>query len=198
MGGDIAIVFATLLGPVLAVQAQKWVERGRERQQRRLHLFRVLMTTRAAALAPTHVEAINMVPIEFYGRRKSFVDVVNSWKEYIEHLYSDSQRDPPRWGEKRVALLNKMLERMGEALGYKFNSVEISRELYSPKAHSTIESDQEIIRQGLAKLFKGEIALPMDVKTFPADPRFVQMQAEIQQLLMDWLSGKRAVKIARA
>jgi hypothetical protein len=92
MGGDIAIIFATLLGPVLAVQAQKWVERGRERQQRRLHLFRVLMTTRRAPLSPTHVEALNMVPIEFHGRRKTFVEVVNSWKEYIEHLYTDSQK----------------------------------------------------------------------------------------------------------
>jgi hypothetical protein len=27
--GEAAIVFATLLGPVLAVQAQKWIERAR-------------------------------------------------------------------------------------------------------------------------------------------------------------------------
>jgi hypothetical protein len=28
--GEIAIVFATLMGPILAVQAQKWIERSRE------------------------------------------------------------------------------------------------------------------------------------------------------------------------
>jgi hypothetical protein len=87
---------------------------------------------------------------------------------------------------------------MGEALGYDFNSVEITCEVYSPKAHSSIESDQEIIRQGLAKLFKGEISLPMDVKTFPADPQFIQTQLQLQQLLIDWLSGKQAVKITSA
>jgi hypothetical protein len=64
--GDLAIVIATLLGPILAVQAQKWIERSRERQQRRVAVFRVLMTTRAALLSPAHVEALNIVPVEFY------------------------------------------------------------------------------------------------------------------------------------
>ena len=52
-GADIAIVVATLLGPVLAVQAQKWLERGREITQRRAWIFRTLMATRATNLSPT-------------------------------------------------------------------------------------------------------------------------------------------------
>jgi hypothetical protein len=38
----------------------------------------------------------------------------------------------------------------------------------------------------------------MDVKTFPADPQFIQRQLQLQQLLIDWLSGKQAVKITSA
>jgi hypothetical protein len=79
--GEAAIVFATLLGPVLAVQAQKWIERARERKQRKIGIFRTLMATRAAFLSPAHVEALNAVPIEFYGNRK----IVNSWKEYLDY-----------------------------------------------------------------------------------------------------------------
>jgi hypothetical protein len=38
------------------------------------------MATRAAFLSPALVEALNAVPIEFYGNRK----IVNSWKEHLD------------------------------------------------------------------------------------------------------------------
>jgi hypothetical protein len=191
---DIAVVVATLLGPVLAIQAQKWIERSREKSLRRIAVFRTLMTTRAALLSPAHVEALNIVPIEFYGTRKAFVDVVDAWKEYIDYLYKDID-DPKRWAEKRIELLNRLLSKMGEALGYEFNSVEISRELYSPKGHAAIESDQEIIRRGLARVFTGGMAFPMDVKSFPVDPTVLQTQAKLQAQLSRWLSGELSVKV---
>jgi hypothetical protein len=54
---DWVIAGCTLLGPVLAVQAQKWVEGFREKKARRLTIFRTLMTTRAMVLNPNYVEA---------------------------------------------------------------------------------------------------------------------------------------------
>jgi len=192
--GDLAIVFATFLGPIAAVQAQKWIERGRDRQNRRIAIFRVLMTTRASILSPAHVEALNVVPIEFYGKKPEFVDVVNAWKAYIDYLYRDIV-DEKVWLEKRVDLLNTMLVKMSSALGYKFNSVEISRELYSPKGHAAIESDQEIIRRGFARVFRGELAFPMDVKSFPASAQAIQEQEELRQHLLKWFEGKASVKV---
>ena len=44
-----AVVFATLFGPIFAVQAQQIVARRGERRQRQLALFRSLMNTRVAA-----------------------------------------------------------------------------------------------------------------------------------------------------
>lgn len=193
--GDMAIVCATFLGPIAAVQAQKWIERGRERRNRRVTIFRVLMTTRATTLSPAHVEALNVVPIEFYGKEAAFVDVVDAWKTYIDYLYRDNV-EPKAWAEKRVELLNEMLAKMALALGYRFNSVEIKRELYSPRGHAAIEGDQEIIRQGFAKLFKGELSLPMDVKSFPSDPEFIQGQIEIQRRLLKCLDESGNLKVA--
>jgi hypothetical protein len=60
------IAGCTLLGPVLAVQAQRWVEGFREKKARRLTVFRTLMATRALNLSTAHVEALNAVPIDFY------------------------------------------------------------------------------------------------------------------------------------
>ncbi|WP_287786714.1 DUF6680 family protein [Acidiphilium sp.] len=192
--GDLAIVVATLLGPVLAVQAQKWIERGRDRRQRRLWIFRTLMATRASNLSPAHVEAINAVPIEFYGKNKSFKAVVEAWKTYIDYLYQDKV-NPDVWVARRLELFNEMILLMAKTLGYNFTAVEIGRELYSPKAHAQIETDQKIIREGLAAVFRGDRAFPLDIKTFPSDPDFVARQAELQVLLLEWLAGQGDVKV---
>ena len=66
---DVAIIIATILGPILAVQAQKWLERERAIRDRRNAIFRTLMATRAAMLSPGHVEAFNAVPVDFYGAK---------------------------------------------------------------------------------------------------------------------------------
>jgi hypothetical protein len=39
---DYAIMVATLMGPVLAVQAQKWVEWATDRRRRRYSIFNTL------------------------------------------------------------------------------------------------------------------------------------------------------------
>jgi hypothetical protein len=77
---DAAIVFATIAGPVLAVQAQKWLEKSRAINDRRNQIFRVLMATRAAMLSPGFVEALNAVPVEFYGTRGKLKQINEKWK----------------------------------------------------------------------------------------------------------------------
>ena len=186
--GEEAIVFATLSGPV---QAQKWIERARERTQRKIAIFRTLMATRAAFLSPAHVEALNAVPIEFYGNRK----IVNSWKEYLDYL-SRQGVSPEVWGQRRIELFIDLLVEMVAFLGYNFSRVEISREVYWPTAHARIEADQQIIREGVAKLFKGEAALPMDVKSFPIEAQALEEQQDLRRPLLKWLAGEQSVKVA--
>lgn len=99
------------------------------------------------------------------------------------------------WIGKRLDLFVDLLHTIASFLGYKFTKLEIRKEVYAPKLHGDIETDQTIIRQGLAKLFKGEFAVPMDVQSFPADPNFIQNQIALQRSLIDWLDGKRVVKV---
>ncbi len=57
-----------------------------------------------------------------------------------------------------------------------------------------------MIRRGFASLFKGEVAIPMAVKEFPAtvDEQTFDNQAAIAKLLTEWLEGQRAVKIEQS
>jgi hypothetical protein len=162
-----AIICATLLGPVLAVQAQKWLERGRDIKKRRLMIFRTLMATRAAMLSPMHVEALNAVPVEFYGTSKKLKQINDAWKLYIDH-HDDRLAPNDAWGQKRLDLFHELLHLMSQFLGYSFSKAQLARDIYAPRAHGDLETEQTIIRKGLVGLFKGEIALPMAVKEFPA------------------------------
>ena len=160
---DALIILATLFGPVFAVQAQKWLERGREIKNGQVRVFKTLMATRAVNLSPAHVEALNAVPIEFYGESSQLKSINTKWKVYFEHLLTNAQ-SVANWEEKRKELLYDLLLVMSRYLEYDFDEVEIKK-VYAPQGHHIIETDQEVIRAGFAALFKGQTALPIEIKT---------------------------------
>jgi len=84
---------------------------------------------------------------------------------------------------------------MAAFVGYRFTHVEISREVYLPTGHTRIEADQQIIREGMAKLFRGEIAIPMDVKSFPIEAHALEEQQDLRRLLLKWPGGEQSVKV---
>ena len=155
---DLLIIAAAFLGPIVAVQAQKFLERRRETTNSRIRVFKTLMATRALNLSGAHVEAINAVPLEFYGLK----NITTKWKVYFEHLLQSSA-SYPAWETKRQELLYDLLLEMSMLLGYDFDAVEIKK-VYAPQGHAVIESDKEAIRQGLAALFKGQVTLPVEVR----------------------------------
>jgi hypothetical protein len=124
------------------------------------------MATRAAMLSPIHVEALNAVPVEFYGTSAKLKKINEAWKLYLDQ---HDDRLPPNdaWAQKREDLFLDLLHQISVFLGYSFSRAQLGRDIYSPKAHGDLESDQMIIRKGMARLFKGEISLPLAVKEFP-------------------------------
>jgi len=76
---DVALILATVAGPVFAVQAQKFVERVRAARDRREGVFKALMATRGTILSPRHVEALNMIELEFQD--DEFRDVREAWRD---------------------------------------------------------------------------------------------------------------------
>ena len=191
---DLAIIFATLVGPVLAVQAQKWLEGSRAIKERRLGIFRVLMATRASHLSPAHVEALNAVPVEFYGSGKKLKQINDAWKLYFDHHVTDAPASEV-WMQKRLDLFIDLLHLLSVFLGYSFSRAQLARDIYSPRAHGELETEQNIIRRGLVALFKGEIALPMAVTEFPATEPTPEVQAILLKLAADMNLSKQPLAI---
>jgi hypothetical protein len=176
---DWATIVAALLGPILAVQAQKAVESFREKQRRKAFLFEQLMATRAARLAPEHVRALNMIDLVFYGERVLGIQrrsakeqrVLDAWKEYHDHLNNkveDTQIS--LWLAQGEELFTNLLYAVAQDLGFKFDRVQLKRGSYSPVAHGEIEAEQTELRKAALSLVTGKHALKMNVVALPVDP----------------------------
>lgn len=175
---DIMMVGAVILAPVIAVQVDKYLEKKRDKKGRKLNTFKTLMATRGRALDPRHVEALNMIDLEFDGEKQ----VTDAWKAYLDHLINmprypitegknedekksektiyDSQM--ASWGNERENYLAELLYMMGKSLDYKFDKTHIKRSIYSPQGHADIENEQQFLRKALIELLMGRLTLPVE------------------------------------
>ena len=155
------------------------------------------MATRAAIVSPEHVQALNMIDLEFRGRH--YRDVTTAWKTYLDDLNSFPQEDEKLqaiWVDHRNEFLTKLLLAMGGALGYRFDEVQVRKGIYSPQAHGRIEDENTSLRRGLLELLTGKRALKMDVTSFPVSEQEVQEQKALRDGFQELLDGKRVLQVA--
>lgn len=175
---DWAVLLAALLGPILAVQAQKAIESIREKRRRRAYLFEQLMATRASRISPEHVRALNMIDLVFYGERTLGIQrrsskeqrVLDAWKEYHDHLNTKADEDRlSLWAAHGDELFTNLLYAISQDLGFKFDRVQLKRGAYSPVAHGEIEAEHTELRKAALSLLAGRHAMQMNVIGFPVD-----------------------------
>jgi hypothetical protein len=187
---DAALIGATLIAPVLAVQVQKYLERWRAENERRNNVFKTLMSTRTTRLAPAHVSALNLINIEFSGKKTRFRKVRSAWKAYFTHLgdpVPSEEAHKPVFFAKREELFTDMLYEMGAALDYDFDKTEISKEVYGTIYHKNLEEDQELLRKKLVEILTGKAAIPMAVVSFLGDPESAANQADYLKIMAEHL-----------
>jgi len=168
---DWLMIAAVLLGPIFAVQVQKAIESWKESKQRKIAIFKTLMSTRRTTLSPRHVEALNMIDIEFSPKKSKEKKVIESWKIYLDHLNSPQLNpdDPDysikldQWTKESNSLLVDLLKLMGMCLGYDFDKVHLMKGAYSPQGHANIEMEQNLIRRFIVELFMRNKSLPVDI-----------------------------------
>ena len=154
---DGAIVFATIVGPILAVWASEWRQRRKAQTDRKEWVFRTLMSTRGAKLNPEHVAAINH--IEFAFPRKACPAIEDTRALYRRHLRSPdsiSQDNAVRqaWTSKANDLFAAMLYLMAVELKIPFTKSDITEESYHPDAHLFSELESREIRNLLLQVLK--------------------------------------------
>lgn len=196
-----AIVFATLMGPILAVQAQKALEGFRDKRNGKLWVFRTLMATRGTRLSQEHVRALNMIDLTFYGRKIFWVrwqssrekKVTTSWKEYLDNLGTDqyqlTEAQTAVLHGKRDTLFVNLLMAIGHDVGFHFDSVAVQKGGYVPNAHGwKAEQQAELLDTAIAVL-KGENSLQMEIRSFPVDPAVTGTHKQMLEQVVEATKG---------
>lgn len=167
---DWLTIVAIILAPLLAIQAQKWIEGFNEIRNRKLSIFRTLMSTRTSTVSFEHVQALNMIDIEFYGRRflkfrfqtKAEREIVEAWKTYLDYL-----NKPPvdgnvaRWVDDKQNKFIDLLSKIAKNIGYRFDNVHLKNAIYLPKAHTDQDAYSQKMREYLSKVSDGTEAIPI-------------------------------------
>jgi hypothetical protein len=148
--GEWITVAAILVGPVLAVGAQLWIQARKAKRDLKLLVFNTLMSFRSQPLNPNFVQAFNLVDVVFYKnadvrkKRKDFMDVVtanpggNLTNQQLENLKD---------------LVAEMLSKIGSELGYEFDHTQIKDSGYYPIAFEKLDNAAFALREkGLAVL----------------------------------------------
>ncbi len=151
-------VVAVFLSPIFALEVQKRLDDRRADLNRKMAIFRKLMTTRATQMSPAHVEALNGIEVEFYAMRGPDKKVLDAWRLYINHLNSpvgDGER-LNRWVEKKNGLLIELLYQMAQRLNYDIDKVAIEKNIYHPKGFVELETEQHALRKAALAIFSGE------------------------------------------
>jgi hypothetical protein len=184
------MVFAVLVSPLLAVQADKYLSRKREEKQRKLDVFRTLMATRAAGLSPAHVDALNRIDIEFHDNAR----VSEAWKAYLDHL-NDRSLTLETWNARRLDFVADLLHAMSNSLGYNFDKTHLKRATYYPQGYGDIEQDQQSIRKGLVEVLGGQKSLPMSITSLPGSDADFAEQAKLRKLMLRHYKGELALEM---
>lgn len=154
----ITSIAAIAFGPIFALEVQKRLEDHRATRDRKMEIFRKLMTTRATQLSPAHVEALNGIEVEFYATSGPDKKVLDAWRLYVDHLNSGAGEGDAlmRWVDKKNALLIDLLYQMAQSLGYDIDKVTIQKNAYHPKGLVETETEQHALRKAVLAVMSGE------------------------------------------
>lgn len=185
---DILTIAAILIGPIAAVQIEKFIQRGRMNRERKLSIFKTLMATRGAVLSYEHVEALNRIDLEFSDDKK-YKSVINCWKEYFDNLSQKvDESNLNSWSKANQDLLSNLLFEMGKSLRFDFDKVLIKRNIYFPIAHGTIDQENQLIRKGLIEVLHGDRAFPMEIIQ---EDDIIDKQEELHKAMLDYYRDKK-------
>jgi hypothetical protein len=201
---DWMLITATILGPILAVQAQKWIERATESRRRRRWIFDTIMSNRATRLADENIRALNAIDLEYRpGIIPSKKDraVVSAWRSLFGELTQGLRNAGPdadaptvnAWDDRCRELYVRLESAMSAALGFKFTDEELRRGIYYPRGHVEREATQTAILQNLKKLLAGETAINTKVIV---TPEAAAAQAALLERLMKAYTDDGALKVA--
>ena len=162
---DFAIVFATLVGPILAIWASEWRQKNRQNQEKKEWIFRTLMTTRSARMSPDHIQALNFIDFAFHKNNK----IIDAWGVYFTHLKTDRgqiEAENKAWDNTSNSHFTELLHQMAEDMNIAFSKTYIMQPSYYPSGYEYTEAQHHELRALLLQLLKNERSINMNATVY--------------------------------
>ena len=153
-------IIAIFLGPFSALLVSRFLDNSRADKVRRMDIFRTLMRTRNQLLSWDHVQALNLVELEF----RKYPKAIDAWKNYLEKL---SEPSPPiqeqeryqQFHAKREKLLTLLIGEIAKTLKIEVEQLEILEGNYVPQGWDDAEWEENVIRRALIEVLHGKSAI---------------------------------------
>jgi hypothetical protein len=199
-------IVAIVVGPIAAVQVDRLISRADSVRKQKSFVFETLMTTRATAMSPDHIRALNMIDLAWYGKptkrgpRRSHTEdtVISAWKAYLSHLGAPLPQQPTpvtdaAWSTRRNALLVDLLIAMATDLRYRFDRAQIETSVYAPRLQSIIENELTTLRQAAIRVLTGDNVLKTAIA--PLSPQAAAVGEQFTSNLIRVLKAEQPLKI---
>lgn len=163
MGATLAIVSATVLGPITAVAITLWYQTRLQTYQRRLSIFRSLMQWRGNWLNAEWVSALNMVPVEFSGHS----DILQSFSSLIDKLgdrgFAAEGEELSQAYNRAEAVFVELVQKIARNLKIDLAGFDLRTRLYAPSGWWKEQQAIQALRADTASLLKGERAISVRI-----------------------------------
>jgi hypothetical protein len=159
---SILTIIAIIVGPIVALELQRRLDKGREAKNRKLWVFKTLMSYRATFLSPQFVQALNLIDVEFDGKNEQEKAVLTAWKVLLDH-FGELAAPKPNADEKTATLTTNLLIAMGKCLGYEFDEVQIKKGAYYPMGLGNVEQELHAVRRGVLDVLQGRRRIPVGI-----------------------------------
>ena len=149
---DWVTVTAIIVGPVLALFAQRTLDWMREKKNRRAQLYLTIMSLRATWLHPDSLRALNSIDTIFDRRRDK--KIRDAWAEVLRQTgvpRGTTEEENRAWDQRLLDLRVDLYQAIGNAVGYDHTVDYIKTRLYAPQYHIDVELEQNQIRKQFAK-----------------------------------------------
>lgn len=152
-----AVVLATFLGPIIALWITRWRDGVAAKYNRRLYVFRTLMATRKIGISTDHVNALNLIEVDFYKCK----EVETAWKAYLDHLNDPRGVEDDVWRETKEKRLAELLFKMAAVLKFDIPALDLFKGGYAPKGWAHRDARQNGFLEFFHEMSEGTKNFPL-------------------------------------
>jgi hypothetical protein len=159
-------ILAIVLGPVIAVLTQLWIQHRQNKKNQKLLVYGTLMSLRATWVHVDFVRAMNFVDVIFHKDKA----IRDKRKDLMTHILAKRKDDGTferiDWN-RAEDLLAEMLDLMGKQLGYTFEHTQIKQTAYYPVAHGKLDELALTLREKGIAVLEGRSAIKIKIDGQP-------------------------------